>query len=73
MRKSIRNHEKPRLSLAFSRWDLYKRGLLEEIRSWSSAASRGIVDREDPVPMIGGSALEEEVRRPAQLLRCSKA
>ncbi|CAK9070848.1 unnamed protein product [Durusdinium trenchii] len=42
------------------RWDHYKRGLLEEIRSWNSSASRGIVDREDPVPMIGGSALEDE-------------
>lgn len=43
-----------------SRWDHYKRGLLEEIRSWNSSASRGIVDREDPVPSIGGSALENE-------------
>eukprot|EP00435_Cladocopium_sp_Y103_P074127 s24_g46.t3 len=42
------------------RWDHYKRGLLEEIRSWNSSASRGIVDREDPVPMIGGSALEDQ-------------
>ncbi|CAE7587111.1 PANK2 [Symbiodinium natans] len=42
------------------RWDHYKRGLLSEIRSWNSSASRGIIDREDPVPMTGASSLGDE-------------
>ncbi|CAJ1402630.1 unnamed protein product [Effrenium voratum] len=42
------------------RWEHYKRGLLEEIRSWHSSASRGIIDREEPVPFIGASALGDE-------------
>eukprot|EP00439_Symbiodinium_sp_Y106_P039263 s1212_g4.t2 len=42
------------------RWDHYKKGLLSEIRSWHSSASRGIIDREDPAPMTGGSSLGDE-------------
>jgi len=42
------------------RWDHYKRGLLSEIRSWNSSASRGIINREDPAPMTGGSSLGDE-------------
>ncbi|CAE7236378.1 PANK2, partial [Symbiodinium pilosum] len=41
-------------------WDHYKRGLLSEIRSWNSSASRGIIDREDPAPMTGASSLGDE-------------
>eukprot|EP00930_Biecheleria_cincta_P082921 TRINITY_DN72556_c0_g1_i1.p1 TRINITY_DN72556_c0_g1~~TRINITY_DN72556_c0_g1_i1.p1 ORF type:complete len:808 (-),score=136.60 TRINITY_DN72556_c0_g1_i1:70-2493(-) len=44
-----------------SRWDHYKRELLEDIRNWNSAMSRGIIDRDDPPPRsVGVSGLPME-------------
>lgn len=48
-----------------SRWDHYKRELLEDIRNWNSAMSRGIIDRDDPPPRsVGVSGLPmEDIKR----------